>query len=118
MSEHEQVEVSSAHGWTVVRLTGQFIGGTETEEVRSFLTVTAQQTGAKVVIDLEPVSYVNSSFIGVLLSVRSLFDKNGGKIVLAGGSPAVRQVLELTRLNMVFTIYENMESFRFTLGVV
>ena len=66
--------------------------------------------GAKrIIINMEEVHYIDSSGIGVFISVLGTFKKVNGKIGLIKITEPVKKVLELTKLTSYLPIY-NTES--------
>lgn len=62
--------------------------------------------GAKrIIIDMEDVHYIDSSGIGVFISVLGTFKKVNGKIGLVKITEPVKKVLELTKLTSFLPIY-------------
>ena len=62
-----------------------------------------------IVVDLEAVSYIDSSGIASLVEAFQKARQQGTPFGLAMVSPAVRRVLELSRLDKVFEIHESIE---------
>ena len=60
----------------------------------------------KVVVDLSQVSYIDSSGVASLVEAFQQAKKGGRSFALAAINPAARRVLELARLDRVFTIHE------------
>ena len=60
----------------------------------------------KVVVDLSRVSYIDSSGVASLVEAFQQAKKSGRSFALAAINPAARRVLELARLDRVFTIHE------------
>ena len=58
-------------------------------------------------IDLSDVRYINSSGIGLLVSILTKFRNRGGELVLIKPSDHIRKLLIVTKLNAIFTIAEN-----------
>jgi len=56
------------------------------------------------VVDLEQVSFLDSSGIGVLMGVQRRLREHGGSLRLAAPSARVRRVLELTGVTTVLPI--------------
>jgi anti-sigma B factor antagonist len=54
--------------------------------------------------DCTSLVFVDSSGLGVLLSMQKLANERGGKLRLISPQPSVVQILELTRLHRVFEI--------------
>lgn len=55
-------------------------------------------------IDLSKTRFIDSSGLGVLLSINKTLRAQGGELKLLNPSPAVAQLIELTRLHRVFEI--------------
>lgn len=58
----------------------------------------------KLVVDLAQVSYMDSSAIAVLVESLKILHRAGGKVCLLNLQPRVKGILEISRLNAVFTI--------------
>jgi len=104
-----QVKVEEHIGGAVVKLRGQFIGGVETDELRDTLKSFAEQQKNNLIIDLENVTYLNSTALGVLISAHSNFAKRNGKIILCNVSKSIENIFVITKLTLVFTIAEKLE---------
>ncbi len=62
-----------------------------------------------VVVDLSRVGYVDSSGIASLIEALQTSRKKGGTFVLVALSEGASRVLELARLDKIFTIYPSLE---------
>lgn len=62
------------------------------------------------VIDLAPLSLVNSIGLNFLLSLFSKTKKKGGALILANVSKRIQRILEITKLSTVFTISSSVEN--------
>lgn len=58
----------------------------------------------RAVIDLSDVEFVDSTGLGVLVSVLKMMDAQGA-IAVAGARPTVRRLFEITRLDRVLPLY-------------
>ena len=58
-------------------------------------------------IDLSKVRFINSSGIGILVSLLTKFRNRGGEMVLINPSEHIRKLLIITKLNAIFTIVED-----------
>lgn len=56
------------------------------------------------VIDLETMSYMGSSLLGLMVNIRQRIKQNGGKLVLCGLSSKLMQVFRTCSLERLFTI--------------
>jgi len=64
---------------------------------------------AKVYLNLKNVRYIDSSGIASLVEGLKASRDNGGRLILFGLSPSVREVMELSRLQKIFEIYDSEE---------
>ncbi|WP_114938149.1 STAS domain-containing protein [Mucilaginibacter endophyticus] len=60
-----------------------------------------------VIVNFEQVIYVDSSFLGALVSALKLAMNNGGDIAVVGLNSDIRSLFQLVRLDKVFKIYTN-----------
>lgn len=63
-----------------------------------------------VLVDLSAVEYIDSSGVASLVEALQAARKRQSRFALAALSPAARRVLELGRLDRVFSIYESSEA--------
>lgn len=63
-----------------------------------------------VVVDLAAVGYIDSSGVAGLVEAYQMARKNGTRFTLAAISEPVRRVLQLARLDRVFTIADTVEA--------
>jgi len=60
-----------------------------------------------VIVNFERVTYVDSSFLGALVSALKLALNNGADIAIVGLNNDIRSLFQLVRLDKVFRIYTN-----------
>lgn len=78
-------------------------GVTLREIVRGLL----DQGAEKLVVNLQGVSYIDSSGIGELFGLYTTLRKLGGRLVLLSPNARVREVMKLTRLDSVLEISDD-----------
>jgi anti-sigma B factor antagonist len=76
-----------------------------TSEVRSRVDEAAARRA--LVLDMAEATFLDSSMLKELLRANAELDRYDTRLVLAGMSPAVRRVLELTRTTELFTIADD-----------
>lgn len=64
----------------------------------------------KLVIDLENVLYLDSSGVGYVISIFKYMRENNGKLVIADLNDKVKRVAELTRLDEIIEVYDDLDS--------
>jgi len=94
----------------ILALRGQFVGGNETDDLRTSLNEVLESERKIILLDLSGVTYLNSTALGVLIAAHSNITKRGGKIVLCGLSDSLENIFVITKLSMVFDIYRNREA--------
>ncbi|GAA0892959.1 anti-sigma F factor antagonist [Fulvivirga kasyanovii] len=62
------------------------------------------------VIDISGLRYINSSGIGVLITILTKFRNKGGEVCLLKPSESVQKLLIITKLNAIFNITDSEEN--------
>lgn len=70
----------------------------------------AARYGPRILLDLAPVQFMDSSGLGAVLAIRRILP-DGHRIELTGLTPNVDRVFRLTRMDTVFTIHGNQPGF-------
>jgi anti-sigma B factor antagonist len=84
-------------------------GVLDVETADEFIDITARMVAAGVVrftLKLDGIDYLDSSGLGALVVLQRQVKSRSGSLELQGLQPAVRGVIELTRLDRVFAIRE------------
>lgn len=77
----------------------------EAEELKEMLSKKINEGISKIVVDISECDFVDSTFLGTLVSSLRKVTKREGDLRLVGFKPAVRAMFELTRLFRVFETY-------------
>ncbi|MBX3044661.1 MAG: STAS domain-containing protein [Candidatus Kapabacteria bacterium] len=104
-----QVRLEEQMGGAILHLKGQFIGGAETDELKQHLQNLSEANHNSLIINLDNVTYLNSTALGVLISSHANFTKRGGKIILCNVSKSIENIFVITKLTLVFTIADTLE---------
>lgn len=62
-----------------------------------------------IIIELSKVNYIDSSGLGVLISIQKEARMNGGSLVLVGISQQVKNMMKMTHLDSFFEIHDRKE---------
>ncbi len=103
------MQVEEKSDYIILHLSGDFVGGEETDSLRAMLKKLAQNPKNKLIIDLEKVVYLASPTLGVLLSANAQFAKSGGKILLCNASDYLENIFSITKLTIIFPLYKSIE---------
>jgi len=86
---------------------GSLIGGEETDELKAKAKDLIEQGNKKLVLDLGGITYINSSGIGALVGIHTMYQKATGKIKLCNVAKGVQNVFVMTKLTSVFDLEED-----------
>ena len=78
-------------------------------EFKNRVTQLIEEGNTNLIIDLEEVSFIDSSGLGALLSGYKNVSSHQGSLMLSGLQSQVQSLFELTRLHRVFKIYPSLE---------
>ena len=91
---------------TVISLRGE-IDLYNAPEIRELVEKLITEKQVHIVIDMEEVTYIDSSGIGALISSLNNLKKKNGSLKITNITGSVRKVFELTKLSSFFDIYES-----------
>jgi anti-sigma B factor antagonist len=91
----------------VLRLSGDLIGEESGSSVLEIVNNALQQKCMVCVIDISNLRYINSSGIGVLITILTKFRNKGGEVYLMKPSETVQKLLVITKLNAIFQIVQS-----------
>ena len=90
-------------------LKGDLIGENNGSELLSLVTEQIENSTIYGCVDISEVRYINSSGIGVLITMLTKFRNKGGELVLLNPSEHVKKLLLITKLNNIFKIAQQEE---------
>jgi len=100
-------EVIKKEGASIVVLKGD-VDLESSPAAREILLKSVDGAG-RVLVDLSSVTYIDSSGVASLVEALQSAKRNGGKFALVAASDPTRRVLELARLDKVFTMYATVD---------
>ena len=93
----------------VLSLTGDLIGEDNGAAIIEVVNNVIQQKVLTCVVDISGLRYINSSGIGVLITILTKFRNKGGEVYLMKPSESVQKLLVITKLNAIFQIVNSEE---------
>jgi anti-sigma B factor antagonist len=97
--------ISTVEGISVVELSGDFWGGEETRKIADAFKALVEGGNGRIVVDLGKTGYLNSTALGVLVSLHTTVSRAGGTLCLANISKKIHNVFLITKLAFVFDTY-------------
>ncbi len=101
-----QREAGSA---VILDLNGKLTGGPDADTFREVFKALLDQGKKNIVVNLEKVSWINSTGLGILISGYTSVRRAGGDLVVMHASDRIESILYVTKLNLLFKSYENEE---------
>ena len=102
-----KIKKKEVDGITVLDLSGEMYGGPENMKLVDTVMELAEQGTLDLVINLSRVKWISSTGLGIMVSARSKFAKQGGVIKLSHPNDRVLGILQVTRLNLIFDVFES-----------
>ncbi len=99
------VKTSQQDGVTIIQVNGEINISTSPALKKIF----EKEPSKKIVVDLEKVSYIDSSGLATLVEVLKRARSQGGALGLAGMSDKVKSLFEITKLDKLFSIFPNLQ---------
>jgi len=81
----------------------------EADSFKQLLFNAIERGERKIVVDFSQCDFVDSTFLGSLVVSLKRMTQVGGDIRLVGFRPAVRSMMELTRMHKVFDCYGSVQ---------
>ena len=93
----------------LLRLSGDLIGEDNGANILDKVNTAIQDSIRLCIVDISNLRYINSSGIGVLITILTKFRNKGGEVYLMKPSETVQKLLVITKLNAIFHIIQSEE---------
>lgn len=90
----------------MLTLTGE-VDVSNTPQVREAGLKLLADGAKKLVVDLSATDYMDSAGLGTLVGLLKRLKEAGGAMAIAGPQPRVNRLFQITGLNQIFAIYED-----------
>lgn len=101
-----QREVDNA---VILDLNGKLTGGPDADQFREVFKSLIEQDKKNIIVNLEKVSWINSTGLGILISGYTSVRRGGGDLVIMNVSDRIESILYVTKLNLLFKTFESEE---------
>ena len=99
-------------GITVIEFVGRIALGPGVSEVRAAVREALNSGSRKIILNLALVDYIDSSGLGELVSAFTSARNAGGDMKLAALQPRTQNLMHITKLYTVFSIFPDEKSAR------
>ncbi len=93
----------------ILRISGDLIGEDSGTRLVGAVNDAMSHKVLVCIIDISGLRYINSSGIGVLITILTKFRNKGGEVYLMKPSESVKKLLILTKLNSIFQVVDKEE---------
>ncbi len=104
------LDINEQNDGAIIRVSGRVMFESDSNEFKQHLEDEIERGKQWFVIDLSNVVAMSSTGLGILIGAHRYIIDKGGKFKLAQISDKVRSILEITRLNSVFEIFDSVET--------
>lgn len=94
-------------GITILDLHGRLVAGDESSDLNDRLAAMLSEGKRNVILNLQHVSFIDSTGLGAMVRSHSTFEKAGGSIKLLHASKRHAELLVLTKLSTVFQVFDD-----------
>jgi anti-sigma B factor antagonist len=92
-----------------IYLKGDLIGENQGHDLMELVNDRINEGIINCAVDISDVRFINSSGIGVLITILTKFRNKEGEVILIKPSEQVKKLLIITKLNSIFQIVESKE---------
>ena len=104
------IEYSEHLHYKLLTLTGEVDLSNSSEVRKCLLEILA--SGQSIIVDFSKLDYIDSSGMATLVEGLNVAKKNELQLLISSAKGAPKQVLELTRLDQVFTIVASLSEIK------
>jgi anti-sigma B factor antagonist len=94
---------------TILSVKGDLVIGEPEATFKKTVTRLLEEGRVHLLVDLSEVGFLDSSGLGALVRAMTNSQKEGGQTKLVHAGPQVRRLLEMTKLDSVFEIHDDLE---------
>jgi anti-sigma B factor antagonist len=94
---------------TIMSVQGDLVIGEAEATFKRTVTRLLEEGKVNLLVDLSEVGFLDSSGLGALVRAMTNSQKEGGQTKLLNAGPQVRRLLEMTKLDSVFEIHDDLE---------
>ena len=109
--------ISKQEHYAIISMSGSLIERTQAEALLEKSNELIQEGNNKWAIDLEKLTYMNSSGLNTLIQLLTKARNSGGEAVLYHMNKKINELILITKLHTLFKIAENKDEVNAMLGL-
>lgn len=95
---------------TILTLNGDLVIGEAESIFKKTVTRLLEEGKIHLLVDLKDVRFLDSSGLGALVRALTNSQKEGGQTKLVHAGPQIRKLLEMTKLDSVFELHDDLST--------
>jgi anti-sigma B factor antagonist len=95
---------------TILTVSGDLVIGDPETTFKKTVTRLLEEGRVHLLVDLTGVGFLDSSGLGALVRALTQSQKEGGQTKLLGANEQIRKLLQMTKLDSVFELHDDMEA--------
>lgn len=107
--QYEKEEVSNG---CVLKMKGRLMDQTAHEEIKHYVDSMIATGKNALLVDLTNLEYMNSMGLNLLIQLQTKIRVADGKMLLACPNKKIKELIELTKLNTLFSVVDNLAEAR------
>ena len=104
------LKTTEENGVTILTLKGDLVIGEPESTFKKTVTRLLAEGKTRLLVDLKGVGFLDSSGLGALVRALTNSQKEGGQTKLVHVGPQIRKLLEMTKLDSVFELHEDLQA--------
>ncbi len=93
----------------IIALEGELMGGPDAEKFRRVIDTAIEEEHVNVVVDMQKVTWMNSSGLGMLIGAMTSLRSSNGDLKLANLSARLRRPFEITKLDNIIQSFSSVQ---------
>ena len=94
---------------TVLTFTGKITLGRESQRIEMLVKELLQQNHKKLVFDLAGVTYIDSTWLGIITFCSAALAEGGGALRVAGAGGLAQKLLRITKLDQIIGVFPTVD---------
>ncbi|MEZ5063537.1 MAG: STAS domain-containing protein [bacterium] len=92
---------------SILEISGEMYGGPENQKLLELATEIAGNGGRKLLLNLEKVKWIASTGLGILVTTKTRFEREGGRIAMCRLNERVLTLFQVTKLVTMMEVYDS-----------
>jgi anti-sigma B factor antagonist len=109
LNEVKMIFKEKKHDIVILKVTGN-LDSSNLAEAGQVFHETKSRKSSKIIIDMGGLQYINSMGIDKLITFYQDVTEYGGRVILTSLQPVVKEIFQITKMDLVTEIYPDKES--------